>query len=268
MKNYISRYGLEFNPFLKNSKDITLDSAESHEASTRLDILGATRGIGLLTGGPGNGKTTTARVWADALSPSLFKKCYNCLSTLTVMDFYRQMASGLGIEPRYRKNEIFNDIQAEIRRLAVEKRITPVVIIDEADTLSHKILHDLQMLFNFNMDSRDLAVVLLIGLPRLNATLDQSMHEPLRQRIVMNYNMGGLSKEEGHAYITKKLEGAGCRQKVFEDNAAEAILNAANGTPRVINKLCDRSMMIGAAQDLPVIDVDTVQKAITDIQLG
>ena len=94
------------------------------------------------------------------------------------------------------------------------------------------------------------------------------MHEPLRQRIVMNYNMGGLSKEEGHAYITKKLEGAGCRQKVFEDNAAEAILNAANGTPRVINKLCDRSMMIGAAQDLPVIDVDTVQKAITDIQLG
>ncbi len=51
MNSYISRYGLESNSFLKNSKDIILDTAESHEASTRLDILGSTRGIGLLTGG-------------------------------------------------------------------------------------------------------------------------------------------------------------------------------------------------------------------------
>ena len=97
--------------------------------------------------------------------------------------------------------------------------------------LSHKVLSDLQIMSNFEMDSRDLAVILLVGQPRLNTTLNQSTHESLRQRIVMNYHMGGITKEEGRRYITRKLEGAGSRQTVFDSNAVEAVLNAANGTP-------------------------------------
>lgn len=268
MIDYLSRYGLEQNPFLKNSKDIMVETAEASEVSTRLGFLSDTKGIGILTGEPGQGKTTASRIWSNSLSSSLFKISYNCLSTLTVMDFYRQMAFSLGVEPRYRKNDLFNDIQAEIRRLAIEKRVTPVILIDEADMLSHKVLSDLQLLFNFQMDSRDLAIILLIGQPRLNITLSQGMHEPLTQRIVMNYNMGGLTKEEGHSYITRKLEGAGCRQKIFENNAAEAILNAANGTPRMINKICNRALMIGASRNLNILDADTIMKAVDDIQLG
>lgn len=268
MTDYLSRYGLEHNPFLKNSKDILLNTAESSEVSTRLGFLTDTKGIGILTGEPGNGKTTAARVWKESLSPALFKTTYNCLSTLTVMDFYRQLAYNLGIEARFRKTDIFNDIQSEIRRLSIEKRVTPVIIIDEADMLSHKVLSDLQLLFNFQMDSRDLAIILLIGQPRLNITLSQGMHEPLKQRIVMNYNMGGLTKDEGHSYISKKLEGAGCRQKVFEDNAVEAILNAANGTPRVVNKICNRALMIAASRNLNMIDADIVMKAVDDTHLG
>ena len=68
-------------------------------------------------------------------------------------------------------------------------------------------------------------------------------------------------------HISRKLEGAGCHQKVFEDNAAEAILNAANGTPRMINKICSRSLMIGASQKLEVINTEIVMKALDDIQL-
>ena len=184
------------------------------------------------------------------------------------MDFYRQIAGGLGAEPSFRKNDLFHDIQREIKRFALEKRVTPVIIIDEADMLSHKVLSDLQIMFNFEMDSRDLAVVLLVGQPRLNTTLGQSTHESLRQRIVMNYHMGGISKEEGRAYIRKKLEGAGCRQVVFDENAMEAVLNSANGTARMINKICSRSLMIGASQGKSIIDADTVQKAVEDTQLG
>ncbi len=184
------------------------------------------------------------------------------------MDFYRQAAAGLGAEPGFRKNDIFNDIQREIRRYAIEKRVTPVIIIDEADMLSHKVLSDLQVMFNFDMDSRDLAVILLVGLPRLNLTLNQSAHESLRQRIVMNYHMGGISKEEGRSYVLKKLEAAGCRQAVFDDNALEAVLNASNGTARVINKICNRSLMIGASIGQDTITSETVMKAVDDTRLG
>lgn len=268
MMDYAARYSLEFNPFLKNSKDIPVDTAEMTEAKVRLTYLGTTKGFGVLTGEPGRGKSTAARNWASSLNPSLFKVSYSSLSTLTVMDFYRQIASSLGAEPSFRKNDLFNDIQREIKRCALEKRITPVIVIDEADMLSHKILSDLQIMFNFEMDSRDLAVVLLVGQPRLNITLNQSTHESLRQRIVMNYHMGGISKEEGRIYITKKLEGAGCRQTVFDENAIEAILNSANGTVRMINKICSRSLMIGASQNKSIIDADTVRKAVEDTQLG
>ena len=143
-----------------------------------------------------------------------------------------------------------------------------MIIIDEADMLSHKILSDLQIMFNFEMDSRDLAVILLVGQPRLNTTLNQGTHESLRQRIVMNYHMGGLTKEEGRMYILKKLNGAGTQQTVFDENAIEAILNAANGTARMINKICNRSLMIGGSQGSNIIDAETVRKAVDDTQLG
>lgn len=268
MTDHTARYGLEFNPFMKNAKDILLETAESSEVHTRLDYLKSTRGFGVLTGEPGRGKTTAARTWAASLSPSLFKVSYSSLSSLTVMDFYRHVASGLGAEPHFRKNELFDDIQQELKRCALEKRVTPVIIIDEADMLSHKVLWDLQIMFNFEMDSRDLAVVLLVGQPRLNSTLNQSTHESLRQRIVMNYHMTGISKEEGRRYIIRKLEGAGSRQTVFDANAVEAVLNAAGGTPRMINKICSRSLMIGASLNQDTINADTVMKAVEDNRLG
>lgn len=268
MMDYTARYGLEFNPFLKNAKDILLDTAEAAEVKVRLTYLADTKGFGVLTGEPGRGKSTSARVWAAALSPSLFHVSYHSLASLTVMDFYRQVASGLGSAPSFRKNDLFSDIQREIKRCALEKRVTPVIIIDEADMLSHKVLSDLQIMFNFEMDSRDFAVVLLVGQPRLNITLNQSTHESLRQRIIMNYHMGGVAKEEGRIYIRKKLEGAGSHDTVFDENAVEAILNAANGTPRIINKLCNRSLMIGASQNQGIIDAEIVRKAVEDTQLG
>ena len=81
------------------------------------------------------------------------------------------------------------------------------------------------------MDSRDRAVILLVGLPQLNNTLQLSIHEPLRQRIIMNYNIDGYSKEEGRAYIEWKLKKVGCTDPVFDDAAIEAILNASMGQP-------------------------------------
>lgn len=266
--DYTARYGLEFNPFLKNSREILVESAEYKEAIFRLNYLRDTCGFGLLTGSAGRGKTTTIRAWTKSLNPSLYKAVYICLSTVTVTEFYRNLVAELGGVPAYRKPENFKAIQSEITRLTLEKRITPVIIIDEANYIKTAVLNDLKMLFNFDMDSRDRAVILLAGLPQLNNTLNLGIHEPFRQRIVMNYNLDGLSKEEGRSYITDKLKGSGCDQFVFEENALEAILNAANGTPRLINKLCNASLLVGNSRNLNIINADAVMQAISDCELG
>lgn len=265
--NYTAKYGLEFNPFLKNSKEIPIETEEYKEVRFRLNYLLHTKGFGLLTGNPGCGKTTSIRNWVSSFNPSLYKVIYSSLSTLTVMEFYRNLVTSLGQVPFFRKADNCRTIQTEITRLALEKKVTPIIIIDEANHISNAILNDLKILFNFEMDSRDRAVILLAGLPQLNNTLRLGIHEPLKQRIVMNYNMDVLSKEEARTYILGKLKGAGCNQPVFEDNALEAIVNASGGIPRMINKLCNGSLLISNSQNLNVISADVAMQAINDNKL-
>lgn len=267
MMDYTARYGLEFNPFLKNSGEIPVETQETKEVRFRLQYLASTKGFGLLTGAPGLGKTTALRMFAASLSPSLYKVAYTGLSTLTVQEFYRHLAYSLGADPAFRKVDNFRIIQAAVTRLAIEKRITPVIILDEADHMGSAILDDLKILFNFEMDSRDRAVILLAGHPRLAHTLSMNSHEALRQRLVMNYSMEGLSKEEGRSYISAKLAGAGCRQAVFDDSALEAVLNASDGIPRMINRLCDACLLISHTNGWNTVTADAAMKAINDIQI-
>lgn len=268
MMDIQSRFGLEQNPFVKNAKEIIFESNELKEALTRLRYLESIKGFGLLTGRPGNGKTTALRVWARNLNPSRYKVIYISLATLTVMEFYRNLAAELNLVPAFRKIDNFKMIQKEITRCAVETKITPVIILDEANQISNAILSDLKILFNFEMDSRDRAVVLLAGLPQMNYTLNLGIHEPLRQRITMNYNMDGLSKAESIQFIRAKLDGVHCTQHVFDDNALEAIANASNGVPRLLNKLANACLTIADARGFDHVDTETVMQAVNDCQLG
>lgn len=143
----------------------------------------------------------------------------------------------------------------------------PVIIIDEANYISSAILNDFKLLFNFEMDSRDRAVVLLSGLPSLNATLRLSIHEPFRQRIIMNYELPAFTKEEDSSYILEKLQGAGAARAIFEDAALEAILNASDGTPRIINNLCNSCLLIGDSGKSGMTTAEIVMQAIINNEI-
>ena len=267
--NYYGRFGLDFNPFLKSTRNETVvETTEYKEIHYRLNLLLSTRGFGLITGTAGKGKTTIVRNWANSLNPSLYKVVYITLSTVTVIDFYRQLAEQLGLTPRYRKADNFRIIQEEITRFAVEKRIVPVIILDEANYIKTEILNDLKMIFNFEMDSKDRAVILLCGLPVLNNTLRLVAHEPLRQRITMNYQLEGMNKEESRTYIQEKLTKCKANLGVFSETALEAIVNTAGGVPRVINKLCDACLVIGNSKNADEINNDIVMLAISETELG
>lgn len=265
--DYTTRYGLEYNPFIKCERETLIETREYREVITRLNYLLQIKGFGLLTGNPGLGKTTTIRNWLKSLNQSAYKTIYIPLSTLTVMEFYRYMASELGCEPAYRKADNFKLIQSAIERYVYEKRMTPIIVLDEANYLKNATLNDLKILFNFEIDSVNRAMILLTGLPQLINTLNLNAHEPLRQRITMNYSLAPLTQEEAKAYILEKLKMAKCHQEVFEKNALEAIVSASNGTPRMIDKIVNASLLIGNTMNQNIIVSETVMNAINDIQL-
>ena len=201
--DYTSRYGLEYNPFLKGSHNPPIVTSQYREVQSRMNYLLQTRGFGLITGQPGTGKTTAIRNWIGSLNSAAYKTAYISLFTLTVMEFYRVLVEELGYEPTYRKAENFRIIQQAINRYVIEKRMTPIIILDEANYLKNATLNDLKILFNFEMDSINKAVILLTGLPQLNSTLRLAVHEPLAQRITTNYELKPLGKEETISYSRK-----------------------------------------------------------------
>ncbi|NPV51907.1 MAG: AAA family ATPase [Firmicutes bacterium] len=144
------------------------------------------------------------------LNPQLFKVVYMPLSLVTAVDFYRHLAVALGLIPRFRKVDLFHDIQGHIAHLAYQKNTVPLIIIDEAQALHTSVLGDLRVLFNFQLDSKNLAMVLLVGQPYFVAQLNLHVHEALRNRIVVHYEFKGLDKSEVKDYITSLLKEHQC----------------------------------------------------------
>lgn len=265
---YRAYWGMEFNPF---DKEITekqfYKNNDFKEMEKRLEYLRNVRGIGLFTGLPGTGKTACLRAFVNGLNRSLYKVIYLPMTTISASEFYRDLAKGLGLEPCYRKIDNFRNIQERIRNLYREQKTTLVVLVDEAQYLGRAILADLKLLMNFEMDSRNYAVLVLAGQPTLNNTLSMQIHEALRQRIVINYQMQGLLGQEVADYAKDRMKLCGVSRDVFEPAALEAAYGASGGGIRRLNALLHRALIIGCEQKRDVIGTETIMDAANEIDL-
>lgn len=261
-------YGLKQMPFQKSARYPELyKSADTVQFEGRLEYLKTTRGIGLFTGNPGVGKTAAIRDFARGLNPAMYKVIYISMTTVSVAEFFRMIAQALGLEPKYRKVDLFHQIQEEIRYQTEEKKCIPFIIIDEAQYLSNMILRDLIMFLNFEMDSKDSCILVLSGTTLLNRTLKLSMNEPLRQRVIVNYHMSGLDREEVGEYVRWCLKYSGTEEPLFSEDALEAVWRDSQGSIRKMNNLLTRSLIEGANQKKRLIDTDIVDLARADAEI-
>lgn len=258
-------YSLARTPFSKDMDSTeAFRSTDYQEALNGLDYLRKSKGIGLVIGDPGAGKTFTLRSFKDSLNPALYHVVYFPLSTGGVMDFYRGLAYGLGEEPRFRKVDLFRQIQYGIEQMAQERKITPVFILDEMHMAKDAFLQDLALLFNFNMDSSNPFILVLAGLPHLKTRLNLNHHRPLAQRIIMRYQIQPLKKEDVFAYIEHHLKLAGAKMPIFTETALEAIALRSQGWPRVINTLTVNCLLYGAQLKKEQVDEGIVQMAVEE----
>lgn len=240
-------YGLTFDPFNKDVINKNFyKSYQFSQALSRLEFLKQNKGFGLITGEPGTGKSSLLRYFKESLNPNLYKCVYIPLSTLTVMDFYRALCDGLGVEPANKKVAIFKQIQESIFNYSANKNITPIIILDEVQFLKNSVLDDLRIIFNFQMDSKDLAIIVLAGQTNFINQINRSNHEALRQRISVNYHLEGLGANEVKDYIISRLSAAGCNEPIFADDCFELLYSMTNGQLRDVNSIA-RMCLISAA---------------------
>lgn len=262
--DYLAYYGLTHNPFDKENSAV-FETIDLKEVNVRLAYMCKTLGFCTITGSPGVGKTFALRQFTTKLNPNIYRICYLQLSTVSIPDFYQAIGKSLGIDVPHRKIDKFHQIQERIATLHDKNKITPIFIFDEAQYLKGPVLQELVMLFNFDMDSKKNCLVLLTGLPYLTQVIDRAPFEPLKQRILTNYEFVGLEVNEIHAYLDKLLNEANRSTPLFSEAAEEALHSNANGSIRKLNNILTQSLLLGAAKEKSIIDTDTILAAITEL---
>ncbi|AGL00117.1 ExeA family protein [Desulfoscipio gibsoniae] len=259
---YKAFYSLAAAPFSKELKVSDAYVSTPHqEALGCLNYMKQVRGMGLFVGEPGAGKTYALRVFTDSLNKSLYKVVYFPLSTGSVNDFYRGLAFGLGEEPKNRKVDLFRQIQQTITVLFHERKVTPVFILDEMQMAKDVFLSDLNLLFNFQMDSHNPFILLLCGLPYLRDRMALNHNRPLAQRLLLSHHIEPLDKEEVKGYVLHHMTLAGAKHPIFTDAAFEAIAACTQGYPRLINKLGTHALLHGYMRKAEQIDAETIRIA-------
>jgi general secretion pathway protein A len=266
VKMFTQFFNLKFNPFTKEvPADKLFPSQNLTELTSRLMYLQKTRGIGLIIGEAGTGKSSALRKYAHSLNPALFESCYFPLSTVTVQEFYRGLALELGEEPKHKKIDLFHQIQSAIHSMYYERRVTPVIILDEIHMASTKLLEDLRLIFNFNMDSENPFILILAGQPPIRNKLTLSINHPLRQRIVVKHMMSNLHKEEQAEYLKSRLIFAGTHEDLFTPPSIQAIYGVTSGVPRLVNSLATNSLLVACEKKQRQVDEETVYQAQSEL---
>ena len=257
-------YGFSGQPF---SKDVKLSDSYQHsflkELGGRLDYIKKYRGLMLLTGEPGTGKTTALRHFLSTLQDQLFLPIYIPLSTVGITDFYRQLNDKLGGEPTHTKSLLFKSIQNRILDLATNQSRIPVIIIDECHFMRNDNFFELQIISNFQLDSFDPCIFILSAQSHLNDRLSRSILSSFNQRINIKYNLSPLGQEECKEYILHSFRQNGVSVPIFTEAAFPAIYNISKGVLRVIGKLVTKTLFFGASnkkQQLTEEDVFVASK--------
>lgn len=263
---YRHHFGLTQHPFTSEIEPEDLFPAvAAKELEVRLTHLLDMRGIGLVTGDSGSGKTCGARRVFAQLHTSLYRVLYVCHSTGNVVDLYKSISWEMGLSVERSRAALFRQIRSEVTRLVSEARCRPVLVIDEAHHLRPDVLEDLRLLTNYKMDAENRLCLLLLGQTEIRRRLQMAVHEALNQRIVVRYHLPPLSREEVPAYLTHRLRRAGTELSLFEPAAHEALFQATGGLPRKLNSLAHHALLAAALARARSVSADHVQAAMPEV---
>jgi type II secretory pathway predicted ATPase ExeA len=267
---YCRFYGLAQRPFNLAPDPRFLFLTPGHREALAQLMYGVQehKGFILLTGEVGTGKTTLLRTLLSRFSDTT-DVAFVMNSTLPFDELLEYVLADFGVartgDTRAQRLIALNRFLIERRRVGVNT----VIIIDEAQNLDIQTLEQIRLLSNFEVAGDKLLQIVLAGQPELRVKLQRPELRQLRQRIGMRCTIASLDAAQVEQYIFNQLRVAGARDRhLFSAAAMRKIAQYSQGIPRVVNIVCDHSLLLGYAKQIRRVDADLVQQAIDYLEEG
>ena len=264
---YEAHFGMLERPFSLRPDPAFFYVSKTHRAALTAVEYGITTDapIAVIAGDIGCGKTTVLRYMISQLPPDI-RAVLIAHTPQTFGELLSLIASNLGIEFEGRDGvAVFQDIVKALARGHAAGRRT-LLVIDEAQTLSFRALEGVRMLSNVNLEQHPALQIVLVGQPELLDKLRSPDLVQLAQRVSIDCFLGPLSRDETRDYIWHRLRIVGARQEIFDVESCDIVHAHSGGIPRLVNTLCDLSLVYGFAEQRQVITPDIVWAVVRDRQ--
>jgi type II secretory pathway predicted ATPase ExeA len=271
---YKAFFNLTRNPFDLTPDPTCFVPTKGHNEALATLYYGVRRhkGFVVVTGEVGTGKTLLLRCLLGLLKDS--RECtyaYLFNSRLSPTEFLQYINSDFGL-PASGKTK--SELLLALGQFLVSqgaKKLTTVLIVDEAHLLSAETLEEIRLLSNLETTDDKLLQIVLVGQPELEEKLDSVELRQLKQRIALRAQLGPLDAGETDGYIERRLKSAGANSSsapLFPGETIAAVYRHSHGFPRLINMICENALINAYAKQLPNITPDIIEDVARDFRLN
>jgi type II secretory pathway predicted ATPase ExeA len=268
--DYLEYYGLKEHPF-SNVVDgrFYYNSPLHSDALVKLRYAVDTRkGLAVVIGGIGTGKTTLARRFLEEMDEDTYEAALLVVvhSSVSSEWLFKKFALQLGVrDAKDDKVELLTQIYRRLYELMEEDK-RAVVMIDEVQMLNSKeIMEEFRGLLNMESPDGKMINIIFFGLSELEDVL--SLDEPLKQRVAVKIRLKEFSEKDTNDYIRHRLNVAGCSKEIFSADAIRHIYQCTSGTARLINTVCDNALLEGYLAKAARIDASVINTVAVDLGL-
>lgn len=225
------------------------------------------KGIVVVTGEVGTGKTTILRSMLQSLDRSVLA-AYIFNPILSTEDFFDLLAGEFRMRPQQSKASMLR-LLGNVLISRHSQGLRTVLVVDEAHLLPRHLLEEIRLLLNFETNREKLLQVILCGQPELHDLLSQPELRQLKQRVSLKCSIKTLTPHETGEYIRWRLRIAGCAdENLFEPEAIKLAHRFSGGIPRIINNICDNSLLTGFSEGSTRITAEIVRDVVDVLDLA
>jgi type II secretory pathway predicted ATPase ExeA len=268
--DYLAYFGLKEHPFSNVVDSRFYYSSRQHsDALIKLRYAVDTRkGLAVVIGGIGTGKTTLARRFLEESDESVYEAALLVVvhSSVSSEWLFRKFAIQLGVKDiKDDKVELLAQIYARLGEINDEGK-KAIVMIDEVQMLnSREIMEEFRGLLNMETSEGKLLNFVFFGLPELEDVL--ALDEPLKQRVAVKIKFKEFSEDDTSDYIRHRINVAGAPRSIFSDGALRVIYYYTNGVPRLINTVCDNALLEAFLSKTEIVNEMIVKTVAVDLGL-